>query len=150
MADTFTKVLGYPVKYVDVDPVEYSKTLVGYGWPKWQADGLVELMLLIKAGKCDAWSPDIKNVTGQHTSLDQWITNNKATFQKAPGSQVTFAFIKPDVVAAGKADEMLAKIKAAGYACCLRASLLVGQGSRSCSSATQQIRCGRTKANHTS
>jgi len=83
VADTFTKVLGYPVKYVDVDPVEYSKTLVGYGWPKWQADGLVELMLLIKAGKCDAWSPDIKNVTGQHTSLDQWITNNKATFQKA-------------------------------------------------------------------
>lgn len=51
-ASKLSTAIGKPVKYVNVTPEDFKKSLLGWGIPEWMADGLNELYAAIRAGYC--------------------------------------------------------------------------------------------------
>jgi uncharacterized protein YbjT (DUF2867 family) len=50
VAGKLSKAIGRPVKYVNVTPEDFKKSLLGWGIPEWMADGLNEFFAAIRAG----------------------------------------------------------------------------------------------------
>src|SRR5438477_702728 len=65
VAETLSRVLDKPVKYVPITPEQYKQAAVGAGTPAGYADALVDLERHYKAGGASVVSPAVKQLTGR-------------------------------------------------------------------------------------
>jgi len=65
MACQFTAVLGKPVTFVDIPDDAMREALLGFGFPQWQAHGLVEDYAHYRRGEAAAVSSSVQDVTGR-------------------------------------------------------------------------------------
>lgn len=80
-ARVFAAVTGKPVQYVSPDNATTLDSLLGSGWPEWQAKGLVELFNLFGDNLAAVVSPDGEKLLGRPlTRLQSYIEANKAAF----------------------------------------------------------------------
>ena len=80
-ANVFTKVTGKEVQYVS-PPVETTlASLLGTGWPEWQAKGMLELFEVFATNQAAMISPDGEKLLGRPLiRLHSFIESNKAAF----------------------------------------------------------------------
>jgi uncharacterized protein YbjT (DUF2867 family) len=77
VAEKLSAAVGKPIRYVDPPEAEYRKTLVGMGIPGAYADALLDLCRYYAAGKANAVTPAVREVTGRRgRSFDQFAREN--------------------------------------------------------------------------
>ncbi|GLW74868.1 nucleotide-diphosphate-sugar epimerase [Kitasatospora phosalacinea] len=65
LAEVLAETVGHPVRYVSPSPEQALESLVGAGYPRWNAEGLVELYGYYAAGRAADVSPDVEKLTGR-------------------------------------------------------------------------------------
>ncbi|MFI9318650.1 NAD(P)H-binding protein [Kitasatospora aureofaciens] len=65
LAAQLATVAGHPVAYTALTPEVALEGLLGMGWERWRAEGMVELYGLYAAGRASAVSPDVDKLTGR-------------------------------------------------------------------------------------
>ena len=81
VAAIVSRVLGRPVKYVDVPRDAAKQGMMQSGMPEWVADGINQLMDAAREGQMADVSPDVQNILGRSGhSLEQFLTENRAAF----------------------------------------------------------------------
>ena len=82
MASVFTTVLGKPpVSHVDLPEAAMRDGLLGFGFPEWQADGLIEDYAHYRRGEASAVSTAVRDVTGQPlSSFRQFVQGYRHAF----------------------------------------------------------------------
>jgi uncharacterized protein YbjT (DUF2867 family) len=63
MAERLSKALGRRIGFVDVPPEVMRQTLVGVGFPTWQADGLIEDYAHYRRGEASAVATGVQDAT---------------------------------------------------------------------------------------
>ncbi len=75
-------VIGKPVAYVDVPRETAKQSMTGAGMPAWQAEAVLELTDLLKAGKLAGVSSDVEQITGHPArSLEQFARDHAGAFR---------------------------------------------------------------------
>ncbi len=81
-ADKIAKVLGKPVKFVDVPPEAAKDGLLKTGMPAAYVDALLDLLAAMKSGRADAVTSDVEKVLGRKAgSFEEWCTRNISAFR---------------------------------------------------------------------
>jgi uncharacterized protein YbjT (DUF2867 family) len=81
IADLVSRVIGKPVKYVDVPRDAAKKAMLGSGMPEWQAEAISQLMDDVRAGKLAIVTGEVQRVTGKPPrTLEQFVQENRAAF----------------------------------------------------------------------
>ena len=81
MASVFTTVLGRPVSYVDLPEAAMRDGLLRFGFPEWQADGLIEDYAHYRRGEASAVSTAVEDVTGQpQRSFREFVQDYRLAF----------------------------------------------------------------------
>ncbi|WAL74494.1 NAD(P)H-binding protein [Kitasatospora sp. YST-16] len=65
LAEILAGAAGHPVRYVSPSPEQALEALVGAGYPRWNAEGLVELYAHYAAGRAATVSSDVEKLTGR-------------------------------------------------------------------------------------
>ncbi len=65
MAAQLRIVLGRPVMFVDLPETAIRDALLGFGFPEWQADGLIEDYAHYRRGEASAASSAVQEITGR-------------------------------------------------------------------------------------
>lgn len=65
MAEQLSRALGKPVKYLDVPPEAMKQSLLSFGMPRWQAEGLVEDYDHYRTGDAAMVSWAVRQITGR-------------------------------------------------------------------------------------
>jgi uncharacterized protein YbjT (DUF2867 family) len=82
VAAIFGKRLGKTVKYVDVPPADFKKSLVGAGVPEWFATDFVALYDAFSKGYGSAVSTSVKDVTGKPArDFDSFVAESAGAFK---------------------------------------------------------------------
>lgn len=82
VADVFSRVLGKPVRYVDLLGEQLKAGLLAAGEPEWQATALVELNTYARQGHASVVTDTVERVTGRPArTLSQWLTDHAAAFR---------------------------------------------------------------------
>ncbi|BAL26983.1 SDR family oxidoreductase [Azoarcus sp. KH32C] len=80
-ARVFSNATGKPVQFVSPDQATTLQSLLGSGWPEWQAKGLVELFNLFADNLAAVVSPDGEKLLGRPlTRLADYVSANKVAF----------------------------------------------------------------------
>jgi uncharacterized protein YbjT (DUF2867 family) len=75
-------VLGKPVAYVDIPRDAAKQSMTGAGMPAWQAEAVLELTDLLKAGELSGVSQDVEQVTGHPArSFEQFVRDHAGAFR---------------------------------------------------------------------
>lgn len=83
LAERIIRVIGRPVRYVDLSTEEIKKSLLNTGMPDWQATALVELQEYYLTGRGGELTGDVQQLTGHAPkSLDSFLSENAAAFRK--------------------------------------------------------------------
>ena len=87
MAEQLSQAVGKPIKHVEVSPTAMKEALMNSGFPKWQAEGIVEDYDHYRKGEAEMVSPAIREITGyEPTYFAQFALDNAARFAgKAAG-----------------------------------------------------------------
>jgi uncharacterized protein YbjT (DUF2867 family) len=81
LACRFTTVLGKPVMFVDIPEAAMRDALLGFGFPRWQADGLVEDYAHYRRGEASAVSSSVQDITGRPPgSFDAFVGDYQRAF----------------------------------------------------------------------
>lgn len=81
MARVFADVTGKAVQYVSPDEATTLGSLLGSGWPEWQAKGLLELFEVFASNQAAVVSPDGERLLGRPlTQLRTYVKTNKSAF----------------------------------------------------------------------
>lgn len=64
MADELATALDYAITFIDITPEAMRGALTGFGFPAWQADGLIEDYAHYSRGEASAITSDVSNVLG--------------------------------------------------------------------------------------
>jgi len=81
IADTFSHITGRNVAYVSPDENTTLQSLLGAGWPEWQAKGALELFEVFASNQAAVVSPDGETLLGRPlTKLADYLESNKAAF----------------------------------------------------------------------
>jgi uncharacterized protein YbjT (DUF2867 family) len=82
VASAVSKVIGKPVNYVDVPRDAAKQSMLQMGMSDWQAESILELTDLLKAGKMSGVSGDVRKVTGKPPrSIEQFLSDHAAAFR---------------------------------------------------------------------
>ena len=65
MAERLSQALGRRVEFVDIPPDAMRQALIGFGFPTWQADGLIEDYAHYRRGEAAAVASGVQDATGQ-------------------------------------------------------------------------------------
>jgi len=85
VAGKLSTALGRPVKYVNVSPEDFKKSLLGWGIPESVADGLNELYAAIRAGYCAFVTNTVEEVAKRRPiSLDNFVRDFAEAFTARP------------------------------------------------------------------
>ena len=77
----FSKALGKTITYQDIPPAAAQQAMEKQGLPKYNAEGIIELMAQLRAGEYDTVSVDVRTVTGRYPlPLMQFIEENLAAW----------------------------------------------------------------------
>ncbi|MDP3672419.1 MAG: SDR family oxidoreductase [Telluria sp.] len=80
-AGAFADITGKPVQYVSPDEATTLGSLLGSGWPEWQAKGMLELFEVFASNQAAVVSPDGERLLGRPlTQLRTYVQANKAAF----------------------------------------------------------------------
>jgi NAD(P)H dehydrogenase (quinone) len=81
IADTFRNITGHDVAYISPDEDSTLQSLLGSGWPEWQAKGVLELFEVFASNQAAVVSPDGQALLGRPlTKLSDYLESNKALF----------------------------------------------------------------------
>jgi uncharacterized protein YbjT (DUF2867 family) len=81
IADIFTKITGRNIAYVSPDVDTTLQSLLGAGWPEWQAKGVLELFEVFASNQAAVVSPDGQALLGRPlTKLATYLESNKLQF----------------------------------------------------------------------
>ncbi|NML40821.1 SDR family oxidoreductase [Chitinophaga sp. G-6-1-13] len=81
VADIFTKVLGKPVKFIDVSPEQMEGAVRAAGFPEWQVGGLIEDYAHYARNEAAVVSNAVPEVTGHAAiSFEQFVEDYKTMF----------------------------------------------------------------------
>jgi len=84
-ASKISKAIGKPVKYVNVTPEDFKKSLLGWGIPEYMADGLNEFFAAIRAGYCAVVTNTVEEVTKRKPiSFDDFVRDFAGAFTARP------------------------------------------------------------------
>jgi uncharacterized protein YbjT (DUF2867 family) len=73
VADTLSRVLAIPVRYVDVTDEQFKAGAIASGQPEWLATALVELNTYARQGHSSVVTDTVERVTGRAPStIEQW------------------------------------------------------------------------------
>jgi uncharacterized protein YbjT (DUF2867 family) len=81
IAQTFSRIIGREVRYVDV-PVDQARAhLLGDGLPEWLVDGLLDLSAFYCTGAASIVSGDVERLTGRKPrSVEDFVRDHSAVF----------------------------------------------------------------------
>lgn len=81
MAAIFTRISGHNVDYVSPDAATTYDSLIGSGWPEWQAKGVLELFEVFASNQAAVVTPDGEALLGRPlTKFEDFLQSNKAAF----------------------------------------------------------------------
>jgi NAD(P)H dehydrogenase (quinone) len=81
LADELGQVTGKTVQYVSPSAEATLASLIGAGWPEWQAKGVVELFEVFASNQAALVTEDGANLLGRPlTTFKQFVESNKAAF----------------------------------------------------------------------
>jgi uncharacterized protein YbjT (DUF2867 family) len=81
VAEVFARVLGTPVRAVDVPPEQSREAMTGSGVPEWLADGLLELDDVYRTGAGAVVTDEVQKATGRPArSVEQFVQEHRAAF----------------------------------------------------------------------
>lgn len=84
-ANRLSAVIGRPVKYVNVTPEDFKKSLLGSGIPEFMADGLNEFFAAIRAGYCANVTNTVEEVTKRKPiRFDEFVRDFAEAFTARP------------------------------------------------------------------
>jgi uncharacterized protein YbjT (DUF2867 family) len=82
IAAALTRATGHAVKYVDIPREAAKQSMLQIGMSDWQAESVLELTDLLKAGKLSGISDDVRAVTGRSPrSLDEFLRDHAGAFR---------------------------------------------------------------------
>jgi uncharacterized protein YbjT (DUF2867 family) len=82
VAEQISAVAGRPVSYVDTPPDEVRKRLLGYGWPEWTVDGMLEIYAAYAEGAGALVTDEVEKATGRPArSLGGFLHDYAAAFR---------------------------------------------------------------------
>jgi len=85
VARKLSTALRRPVKYVNVTPEDFKKSLLGWGIPEFMADGLNEFFAAIRAGYCAVVTNTVEEVTKRKPiSFDDFVRDFAGAFTARP------------------------------------------------------------------
>ena len=85
VARKISTVIGKQVRYINVTPEEFKKSLLGWGIPDWTADGLNELFGAIRAGYCAFVTNTVEEVAKRKPiRLDDFLHDYASAFTALP------------------------------------------------------------------
>ena len=83
VAASFTRVLGYPVKYVGVDDASLHAALKAATVPEFIIDEILKISAMTRRGDLELESNAVQQVLGRPAhSIEQWIETNQSAFSK--------------------------------------------------------------------
>src|SRR5205085_834646 len=81
IAGTFSRVLGRPVRYVDIPLDAAKKAMLDAGLPEWAADAINQLSIGLKEGAFDKVSHTVRDIAKKDPiPLEQFIRDNQQMF----------------------------------------------------------------------
>jgi uncharacterized protein YbjT (DUF2867 family) len=81
IAGIFGDITGKRVQYASPDEAATFDSLLGSGWPEWQAKGMLELFEVFASNQAAVISPDGERLLGRPlTPLRGYLAANKANF----------------------------------------------------------------------
>ena len=81
-AQVLSEALGKPVTYLAVSDADWKATMLGYGLPEWQVDGILDLQRYYKSGASDRVTEHVEQVTGSKPrTYAQFVTDYIAAFR---------------------------------------------------------------------
>jgi uncharacterized protein YbjT (DUF2867 family) len=81
MTDVLSRVLGVPIRYVDIPEADFAVQLRKQGLPDRVAEGLIGVFRAIRAGKLAEVSDSVTQVTGQHArTFEAWCRDHRGAF----------------------------------------------------------------------
>ena len=85
VAAKLSAAIGRPVKYVNVTPEDFKKSLLGWGIPEYMADGLNEFFAAIRAGYCAVVTNTVEEVAQRKPiSFDNFVRDFADAFTARP------------------------------------------------------------------
>jgi uncharacterized protein YbjT (DUF2867 family) len=82
VAEQISAVAGRPVSYVDTPPDEVRKRLLGYGWPEWTVDGMLEIYAAYAEGAGALVTDEVEKATGRPArSVGGFLRDYAAAFR---------------------------------------------------------------------
>lgn len=81
IAEVFSRVVGRPVRYVDV-PVDRARAdMLADGMPEWLVDGILDLGAFYRTGAASIVSGDVERLTGRRPrSVEDFVRDHPAVF----------------------------------------------------------------------
>jgi uncharacterized protein YbjT (DUF2867 family) len=84
-AGKLSTAIGRPVKYVNVTPEAFKKSLLAWGVPEWMADGLNEFFAAIRAGYCAVVTNTVEEIAKRKPiSLGDFVHEYAEAFTARP------------------------------------------------------------------
>ena len=84
VAQTMSEVLGRKIEFVNLSSEDLKAGLLSAGVPEWNAEALVDLQKLYKAGKASQVTDDVQRITGRKPrTLRAFLEENRAAFEAA-------------------------------------------------------------------
>lgn len=81
MAAVITKVIGKPVRHVEISETAQGEVFAKMGAPKYTVDGLMETYSLVRAGRFAYLTQDVEKVTGRTPrSFETWVRQHIVAF----------------------------------------------------------------------
>jgi len=83
VAGKLSRVLGRIIRYVDVPPDDFKKSLLSAGVPEWSANALLDLQRLYREGGASLVDPTVERLTGRGAiSFDDFVGDYSFAFQE--------------------------------------------------------------------
>lgn len=83
IAEKLSRALGRTIRYVDVPPADFKRSLVAAGLPEWSADALIDLQRLYREGGASLVDPTVERVLGRKATLfDEFVRDYRSAFQQ--------------------------------------------------------------------
>jgi uncharacterized protein YbjT (DUF2867 family) len=82
IAEVCSRVVGKPVRYVDLTDAQLKAGLVASGQPEWQAAALIELNVYARQGHASVVTDTVARISGRPArTLEQWFQDHAAAYR---------------------------------------------------------------------
>ena len=83
VADSLSRAVGRPVRYVDVTDEQLEAGMIGSGQPEWLATATLELNAYARQGHASMVTDTVERITGHApATIDQWAAAHAKAFRE--------------------------------------------------------------------